>query len=281
MSIKITADSTCDLSAELVQAYDIGIVPLYIVKDGKDYKDGIEITPDDIFDYVEKTGNMCSTAAVNALEYEEIFRDWRDKYDGVIHISISAEFSSCYQSAVTAAENLDNVRVVDSRNLSTGSGLVVLKAAELAREGLSLDEICQQLNQFTGRVEASFVLNKLDYLKKGGRCSSLAALGANLLKLKPCIEVRNGKMQVGKKYQSSFEKCLKKYVKDRLCDRDDIDYSRIFITHCACKEEMVNMVREAVCEYANFEEILMTTAGCTVSSHCGPETLGILFVRSK
>lgn len=281
MNIKVTADSTCDLSAELIAANDIQIIPLYIIKDGRQYKDGLEITPDDIYAYAQTTGEMCSTAAINEMEYVELFERCVKEYDGVIHINISNEFSVCNQNALRAAEQFENVRVIDSRNLSTGSGHVVLRAVELAKEGKDLDQIAEELKAYTERVEASFVVDKLDYLKKGGRCSSLAALGANLLRLRPCIEVKSGKMGVGKKYQGSFVKCLKKYVDDRLTDRQDIDTSRIFITHSGCSDEVIAMVREEVEKLAKFDEILITRAGCTVSSHCGPNTLGILFARKS
>ncbi|MGI6151536.1 MAG: DegV family protein [Christensenellales bacterium] len=279
MNIKITADSTCDLSPELIRKYDIDIIPLYIIKNGDSFRDGINITPEDIFDHVANGGDICTTSALNVSDYMEKFTELSPKYDAVIHINISAEFSACFQNATLAAGEFENVYAVDSRNLSTGSGHVVIEAAKMAKSGMDAKEIVQKLNELTGRVEASFVIDKLDYLKKGGRCSSLAALGANLLNLKPCIEVRDGAMHVAKKYKGSFEKSLKKYVKDRLEGRTDIDPSRIFITSSGCDPEVVRSVREAVEGYVDFQEIIETTAGCTISSHCGPNTLGILFMR--
>ena len=279
MNIKITADSTCDLSKELVEKYDISIVPLYIIKDGKEYKDSLEITPKDIFDHVAAGGAITSTAAVNSADYSQIFSQLSKEYDAVIHINISAEFSSCYQNACIAAEEFDNVYVVDSRNLSTGSGLIVLRAAEMAKDGVSPKEIVDSLNKLTSKVEASFVVEKLDYLRKGGRCSALAALGANLLSLRPCIEVKDGKMGVGKKYRGKYSACIEKYVIERLSGRDDIDTSRIFITHSPSDKEIIDIAHKAVKKCGKFDEILETEAGCTVCSHCGPNTLGVLFIR--
>ncbi len=279
MRIKITSDSTCDLSRELLERYDITVLPLTVVKDGAEFRDGATISPQEIFDHVAAGGGLCSTSAVSIGEYEEFFSSFAAEYDGVIHLNISAEFSSCFQNATLAAENFPNVRAVDSRNLSTGHGLVVLEAAKLAQELDDLDEICARLRAFTGRVEASFVLKRLDYMAKGGRCSSATALGANLLNLRPCIEVKDGKMQVVKKYRGPYDRCLVSYIKDRLTERDDLCYERIFLTHTTMKESELQAAREALAQHDVFAEVLETTAGCTVSCHCGPDTLGILFVR--
>ena len=279
MNIKIMSDSTCDLPRDLVEKYNIEIVPLTVVKDGQAYSDGLDITPADIFAHVAAGGDLCSTAALSVGEYQDQFAKFSSSYDGILHVSISAEFSSSYQNACLAAEEFDNVRVVDSRNLSTGQGLVVLKACELAQSCSSLDELQQQLNAFTPKVEASFLLDQLKYMVKGGRCSAAAALGANLLNLKPCIEVKDGKMGVVKKYRGNYAKCLASYVKDRLADRDDLQHGTLFVTRTPVTDDCLKAVEEAVDTYADFENIYWTTAGCTVSCHCGPGTLGVLFVR--
>ncbi|MCH5325565.1 MAG: DegV family protein [Eubacterium sp.] len=279
MNIKITADSTCDLSPGLTEKYGIQILPLYIVKEGKSYKDMEEIVPQDIFDHVSAGGDITSTAAINADDYINYFKPLSEQYDAVIHIDISSDFSSCYQNACIAANEFENVYVIDSRNLSTGSGLLVLEAAEMAQAGESAEKIVNRLNNLALKVEASFVIDKLDYLRKGGRCSALAALGANLLSLRPCIEVVDGKMKVGKKYRGNFEKCIDQYVKERLEGRFDISKKRIFITHTPTAPGLADAVRRAIVKYVQFDEILETNAGCTVSSHCGPSTLGILFIR--
>jgi DegV family protein with EDD domain len=280
MRIKITSDSTCDLSSEILQQYDIGITPLTVIKDGVAFKDNITITPADIFAHVASDGALCSTTAVSIGEYQDFFAPLAATYDAVVHINISAEFSSTHQNARLAAAEFDNVVAVDSRNLSTGQGLVVLKACQLAKTAESLEQLITELEAFTGKVEASFVVDKLEYLVKGGRCSSAAALGANLLNLKPCIDVIDGKMGVTKKYRGKYDKCLVSYVKERLEGRDDLDTSMpIFITQTKVSEESYAAVQEAVKEYGHFETVYETVAGCTVSCHCGPGTLGILFVR--
>lgn len=279
MSIKITSDSTCDLSPELISRYQVEIVPLTIVKEGKPYRDGLEITPGDIFRHVDAGGDITSTTAVSVGEYRDVFARLSPVHDAVIHINISAEFSSCHQNACIAAEEFDNVYVVDSRNLSTGHGLVVLRAAELAEAGIPAGQIVETLRAMTGRVDASFILEQLKYLQKGGRCSAAAVLGANLLKLKPCIEVRDGKMGVGKKYRGSFAHCLESYITDRLANRDDLDLRRVFITHSGVEPEILQLALDTVRRLQPFEEVCVTRAGCTVSSHCGPGTIGVLFVR--
>jgi DegV family protein with EDD domain len=279
MRIKITADSTCDLSPALLEKYDITLAHLIVNKNGEEFIDGVTITPADIFAHVAAGGDLCSTAALGVGDYQDLFAKFASDYDAVVHISISSEFSSSYQNAYLAAAEFDNVRVIDSRNLSTGQGLVVLAACEMGESCTDLDKICADLVELTGRVEASFVLDQLKYMVKGGRCSSAAALGANLLNLKPCIEVRDGKMSVVKKYRGNFTKCLTSYVKDRLEGREDLDTKRLFITRTPVSEDSYAAVKEAVANYSNFDEVIESEAGCTVSCHCGPGTLGVLFIR--
>ena len=283
MNIKISADSTCDLSPDLIARYDIGISPLYIVRDGESLVDGVDITPDEIYAHVEAGGSMCSTAAVSVYDYVEFFRKELESADAVVHFHISGDMSACYQNACIAAAEVGNVYPVDARNLSTGIGLLVLEAAELARKGgLTAQEIQQRMNQRRELLDVSFVVKQLGYLRKGGRCSSVAALGANMLSLRPCIQVKDGKMGVGKKYRGAYQKCLLQYVKERLEGRDDIDPHRIFITESGgFTPEEVAEVEAAVRGYQPFEEVLHTRAGCTVSSHCGPRTLGILYFHTK
>ena len=279
MGIKITSDSTCDLSKELIEKYDISIIPLTIIKNDEAFADGVTITPADIFAHVADGGDLCSTTAKNIGEYTDYFEKYASEYDGIIHINIGAGFSSCYQNACLAAEDYENVRVIDSQNLSTGQGLVVLKACELAQTFNDLDQIKEELDAFTPRVEASFLLDQLKYMVKGGRCSATAALGANLLNLKPCIEVKDGKMSVVKKYRGTYSKCLANYVKDRLDQRDDLERKHLFVTHTPVTDDCREAVQKAVDQYADFENIYWTDAGCTVSCHCGPGTLGVLFIR--
>ena len=279
MKIKISSDSTCDLSQELVDKYDVNIVPLYIVKDGKELVDGVDIVPQDIYDHVANGGTIVSTAAVSVADYLTVFGKLREEYDAVVHFCISSEMSCCYQNACVAAAEIGGVYPVDSRNLSTGIGLLILEAAEMAAKGeMTGEEIQSAMDERREKLDVSFILDTLSYLAKGGRCSTVAALGANLLSLKPCIEVKNGAMGVGKKYRGNLVKCLLQYVKDRLDGRDDIDTRRIFITESGgYTDEEVEQVRQTVLACQPFAEVLHTNAGCTVSSHCGPTTLGILY----
>lgn len=279
MKIKILSDSTCDLSTELLEKYDISVLPLTVIKDGNSYSDGVNITQREIFDHVANGGDLCSTAATNMGEYSDWFAKYASEYDSVVHINLGSGFSSCYQNACLAAEDFDNVCVIDSMNLSTGQGLVVLKACELAQTCTSLAQLKEELDAFTPKVEASFLLDQLKYMAKGGRCSSATALGANLLNLKPCIEVKAGKMSVVKKYRGNYAKCLASYVKDRLADRDDLDRTTLFVTGTTISDECEDAVMKAIETYADFDNIYRTDAGCTVSCHCGPGTLGVLFVR--
>ncbi len=278
--IIITADSTCDLSDELIQKHNIKIAPLYVVIDGKALKDSEQASPDDIYRYFDEKGEVAKTSAVSVDDYQNFFTPLVTDGFTVIHFNISLGFSSCYQNAVIAANELENVYPVDSKNLSTGIGLLVLKAAELAESGVPVREILRIINKTVDLVESSFVIDTLTYLHKGGRCSTLAKLGANLLKLKPCIEVKDGLMHVGKKFRGSYVRCIKEYINLRLSGRDDIDKSRIFITHTRCSDEIVTTAKSEVQKYG-FDEILETTAGCAITSHCGPNTLGILFIKKQ
>ncbi len=280
MSIKVTSDSTCDLSPELLSRYDITLTPLSVIKEGVSFLDNVDITPDDIYRHVDNGGALCSTSAVNVDSYRKVFKEFSSKYDAVIHITIGSLFSACYQNATIAAANFPNVYVVDSMNLSTGQGHLVIEAAELAQKGLSGVEIASQLNALRSRVHASFILDRLDYMQKGGRCSSVVALGGKLLRIKPEIAVLDGAMKMVDKYRGSFDKCVEKYVRDILKDQQDIRLDRIFITHSPVEESAVAMARETIKKYVDFkdENIYETSANCTVACHCGPGTLGVLFM---
>ena len=279
--IKITCDSTCDLTPELYEKYQVSVSPLCVTLGDDLHRDSVDVTAQDIFAYVDQTGNLPKTSAISVGEYEEFFQPFVDDGCSVIHINISSEFSACYQNACLAAQNLGNVYPVDSRNLSTGSAHLVLAAAEMAQQGVEAAQIAEELKKLQARVDASFVLQTLEYLKKGGRCSSVVALGANLLSLRPEIEVTGGKMEVGKKYRGKMEKTILDYVKGRLVGRDDIDTKRIFITHSYAPQEIVEKVIALVKELHPFEEIIETKAGCTITSHCGPNCLGVLFLRKE
>ncbi len=279
MNIKIISDSTCDLSEQLIAKHNITLAPLTVIKGDEQFKDGVTITPDVIFSHVANGGALCTTAANSIGEYADLYEQFSGDYDGIVHITIGSCFSACYQNACLAAEDYPNVRVIDSRNLTAGQGLVLLKACALSKTATDLDELADAVRAYTEKVEASFLVEKLDYLVKGGRCSSAAALGANLLNLKPCIEVKDGKMAVVKKYRGNYTKCLSTYVKERLEGRDDIDRDTVIVTKTKLPAECYDAVMSAVHTYGGFKHIYETTAGCTISCHCGPGTLGLLFVR--
>lgn len=280
LAVKIISDSTCDLSKDLLEKYDIAIAPLTVTLGERSGHDGIEITPDDIYEFVSTTGQLPKSSAVSVGEYEDLFKYWREQGFDVVHFNISAKFSVSHQNACTAAQNIGGVEVVDSENLSTGQGLLVLHGAEMAREGKSASEIAEACRNLAKQVEASFVIDTTDYLHKGGRCSSLANLSASLLRLKPCIEVQNGAMHPGKKYHHSIKHAIHSYIEDRLKGRQDIEQKRIFITHTRIDSAIVDDVREMLHKYCpDMQEIIETTAGATITTHCGPGTLGILFVR--
>ena len=279
MNIKILTDSTCDLPKPILDACGIDLTPLTVVKDGAEFKDGITITPAEIFAHVAAGGALCSTSAVSVGEYQDIFAAYTEKYDGILQICIGSGFSASYQNACLAAQDYENVRVIDSQNLTVGQGFLAMKAFALAETASSLDELADSVRQYVSQVETSFVVDKLDYLAKGGRCSSAAALGANLLSLKPCIELVSNKLSVGKKYRGNFTKCLSSYIRDRLDGRDDIDWETIFVVKTVVSDESYQAVMEAVHNYGHFTNIMESTAGCTISCHCGPGTLGIIFLR--
>ena len=277
----IASDSTSDLSAELVSRYDVKILPLTVNLGGKLYADGLEIDPDTIYAHYEKTGELPKTSAINIADFEAFFGEQTKDGASMVFFTISSTMSATYNNARLAAEEFENVYVVDTKNLSTGGGLLVIAAAEMAQAGKDAAEIAKACEELTSRVDASFVIDNLEFLRKGGRCSALAAFGANLLNLKPCIVVKNGSMGAAKKYRGRFEMVLKQYIADRIGDASDIETERIFVTHAGCDENIVNACVEQVKEMGVFGEVLITRAGCTVSSHCGRNTLGVLFVRKS
>ena len=277
----IASDTSIDLSKELIEKYDIKTIPFSVMLGEEQYKDGVDITPDDIYAFHDRTGTLGKTAAVNVAEAEEFFRSLKENDDDeIIFFTISKTLSGTNQYACVAAAEVGGVYVIDTKNLSTGGGLSVIKACEMKAEGKTAEEIVDFVNnKMVDYVNASFVIDSLEYLHKGGRCSTLAALGANLLKLKPCIEVKNGSMAVGKKYRGKFADVLVEYTQARLEEADNIDLDRVFVTHAGVDMEIVNAVAEQVKKTLPFKEVLITRAGATVSCHCGRNTLGVLFVQ--
>ncbi len=279
--VVICSDSTTDLSAELIAKYDIKTVRLTVNLGGKVYTDGLDVDPDMIYRHYEAHGELPKTAAPNIAAFCSFFEEQTANGCAVVLFTISGEMSSTYNNARLAAANYPDVYVVDTRNLSTGGGLLVLAAAQMAQSGMSAGEIARECASLTDCVDASFVIDNLEFLHKGGRCSAVAALAAGVLQLKPCITVRGGKMGVAKKYRGKFARVLQTYIVDRIGDAADIDLSHVFVTHAGCDEAIVAQCVAQVKAAAPWGEVHVTRAGCTVSSHCGRNTLGVLFMRKK
>ncbi len=277
--ILLASDSTTDLGRELIDRYQVHILPLQVTLGSQSYADGIDISPDDIYAHYEKTGQLPKTAAVNIADFTDFFAKCTEEGYSVVFFTIGSELSSTYHNAVIAAEPYPNVHVVDTGNLSTGGGLLLLRAGEMREQGLDAGTIAQQCRELAARVDASFVVDNLEFLYKGGRCSALAAFGANLLQLKPSIIVRHGKMSVGKKYRGKFASVLTRYIADQLKDASDIELDHVFVTHAGCDPEICDQCLRQVKELLPFREVHFTRAGCTISSHCGRNTLGVLFIR--
>ena len=278
--IRITCDSTCDLTEELYRRFSVETIPLGVLLGEELRHDGVDVTVDELYSYVDKTGTLPKTSAISQFEYIERWKKYRDAGEEVIHINISSGISACYQNACLAAEELGGVYPVDSKLLSSGSGILVMCASKLAEEGMEVNQILERIEDLKTRIECSFVIDTLEYLKKGGRCSSLAAFGANLLKLHPEINMLNGTMDVGRKYRGGPEKFIPDYIKGRLGNRTDLDRSLYIVTHSKAAPEAVRKALEMGRE-AGFENIFETRAGSTISSHCGPGTLGIMVVKAK
>ncbi len=279
MKIAISAESTIDLTKELLNKFDIKTLPFTVILGDKEYKDG-EISSWDIFDFVEKNGILPKTSAINSQQYTEFFMGLKKDYDAVVHFCLSSGISSACNNAKLAAGELENVFVVDTKSLSTGIALLAILGRELALDGKSAEEIVQICEKRTADVQASFVVKKLNYLHKGGRCSSIALLGANLLSIRPEIILQDGKMISNKKYLGKMEKVISTYCKDVLKDNPTPNKKYAFVTYTTATEEMVNNAKSAL-EEAGFETIYETKAGATITSHCGENTLGILFLNSS
>lgn len=280
-NIVITSDSTTDLSPQLKERYNISTLPLGVTLGDKSYLDGVDITPEDIYSHYDKTGELPKTSAANIDDCINFFKSFAEAGKTVIHFTISSQMSSTFNNSRLAAAEFENIYVIDTKNLSTGGGLLVVAAAEMATNGIPAEKIVADIEKKVDCVDASFVIDKLEYLYKGGRCSALAMLGANLLKLKPCIEVKDGVMGVGKKYRGKFEEVVRTYISERLGDGSDIETDRIFVTHAGCDEAVVNAALKQVKDMGIFSEVFLTRAGSTISSHCGANTLGILFIRKN
>lgn len=284
VKIILSADSTCDLGDELKAQYDVHYYPYHIILEEQEYRDNVDIAVEQIFEAYYKKKALPRTAAINVQEYIDYFQDWVEQGFDVIHLNLGGALSSAHTNCVLAAEELNargkgQVYPIDSCNLSTGIALQIIEAGERIAAGMPAAQIAEEIKALRSKVHASFILDTLDFMRAGGRCSAVAAVGANLLNLKPCIEVDNsdGSMHVGKKYRGNFARVLSQYVKDELGKYSNIKHDHIFITYSTIDPEIAALVRQTIQDTAEFQEIHETRASCTISCHCGPNTLGILF----
>lgn len=283
MSVKIIADSTCDLSKELLEKYNVSVLPLHIVLGDKEYKDGLEIGPDEIYQWSDANNEAPKTSAASISDAMELFQTHLKDFDEIICFSISGQMSTTVNVMRMAAEELDaedKIHIIDSENLSTGGGLLVIEAAMMASEGKSGKEITEVIEQLKPQVRASFIVDTLTFLHRGGRCSGVAALAGGALKLHPKIVVENGAMKPDKKYRGKMSSAILTYAKELEPQLKNAKTDRVFITHSGCSEEIIQSIYDFLKELNLFDEILITRAGGVISSHCGPGTLGVLFIEN-
>ena len=276
--VKIVADSTCDLNSDLLKRYQIEVIPLNVNLGDKSCFDGVDVHTPDLFEYYKQTGKLPTTSAPTPAYYEDFYQKWTDEGWEVVHFSISADLTVTPNIAKMAAEKFNNIFPIDSRNVSSGMGILAIKAAELRDDGLTAKEIAEKVGTMTDKVRTTCVISTLLYMYKGGRCSGIAALGANLLNLKPCIDVKDGKMGVTKKYRGNLETVLCQMVEDKLKGADNIDLSRLMIIHYDVKDSTIEAVIAKIREYQDFQDIFINKCGCSVSVHCGPGTLGMIYM---
>lgn len=279
--IKIISDSTCDLTKELLDKYDITILPLHVILGDKDLLDGVTVTPDEIYEWADENKTTPKTSAPSIEDAIDLFKPFIDNGDSIIYFSISKEMSTSINVINLAADELeatDKIFVIDSANLSTGVGHLVLEAAIMAQNGMDAPSIVAQIEELKPRVRASFVVDTLTYLHRGGRCSSVEALAGGVLKLHPKIVVENGKMNATKKYRGKIESVILSYAKDMEEEYRNAKTDRVFITHSGCDEEIIKSVYSYLENLNIFDEIIVTRAGSVISSHCGYGTLGVLFI---
>lgn len=280
--IAITTDSTCDLPQRFIDENDITVVPLTVLLDDTVYRDGVDIKPDDVYSFVEKTGKLPKTSAVTPAEYFEVFKQLTDEGKKVVHIGFSSGLSSSFQNACVAASEFDNVFCVDSKTLCTAQGLLVLKACDYREKGMDAKKIADRVTKLVPKVSATFVLDGLEYLHKGGRCSSVARFGANVLGIKPSIAVDNqtGKLEVSKKYRGKTEIVYKQYIADRMNEIKRIQPDRVVIAESGGVSSQIIAFAKGVIEGKDkFNQVIVADAGCTISSHCGPKTFAIFYIK--
>lgn len=280
--IAITTDSTCDLPQRFIDENDITVVPLTVLLGDTVYRDGVDIKPDDVYSFVEKTGKLPKTSAVTPAEYFEVFKQLTDEGKKVVHIGFSSGLSSSFQNACVAASEFDNVFCVDSKTLCTAQGLLVLKACDYRAKGMDAKKIADRVTKLVPKVSATFVLDGLEYLHKGGRCSSVARFGANVLGIKPSIAVDNqtGKLEVSKKYRGKTEIVYKQYIADRMNEIKRIQPDRVVIAESGgVSSQIIAFVKGVIEGKDKFNQVIVADAGCTISSHCGPKTFAIFYIK--
>ena len=277
LKIKLTSDSTCDLPQEFIEKHDVAICPIAILLGLDEYHDTVDIDANKVLEYVKETGTLPKTAATSIDAYKEFFAQFTNEGYTVIHFNISSKSSSCNNNASVAAKDMENVYVIDSYSLTTGQGIQILKAAKLIEEGKSAQEVVDIINADKEKVQVSFVVDKLDFLAKGGRCNAAKALAASVLKIHPSIVMNDGTLGQGKKYMGSLARGCAQYVKDLATEFKNYDESICFITHSPSDQAIVDIVTEKVKEYFKFDQVVDATAGSTVTSHCGPNTIGVIF----
>ena len=274
--IKIVCDSSCDLTKELIEEFKLTVIPFSVMLGDDEYKDGVSLSPSMIFDYVAKTGNLPKTSAINQFEFEELFATF-DKSDEIIFLTIGSKFSVTNKNAQEAAKNFENVHVIDSMSLSTGMGIQAIYASQLASQGFSAKEIVEKVEARRSKVQIGFQTYKLNYLHKGGRCSSVQLLGANLLKIRPSIRLIDGHLEMNKKYMGPMNKVCKKYVDDTILENNNPNLDLVFITHASASKDVVDAIRDELLAKVTPLRLEETVAGATVTSHCGENTIGVIY----
>lgn len=278
--IKILTDSTCDLSPELIQKHEIGVVPIYVIFDEEIYRDGIDMRATELFKKVEACGKLPKTSAAAPADFVKVFEPYIEEGCDIIYIALSSGLSSTYQNALLAAQSFPEgrIEVVDSLNLSTGIGLSVMKAVDCVNEGLNLHDVAAKVRECVPKVETEFVIDTLEYLYKGGRCSAMQNIISSMLKIRPLIKVVDGKMIVGDKTRGKRERALENMLERALAFSDQMDLTRVFVTHSAGLAD-AEFLKAELEKRINAKEIIITEAGSVISSHCGPNTVGILFMK--
>lgn len=278
-NIKIVSDSTCDLTDEQIRIHDICIVPLYVIFNTENFKDGTEINTKKLYEMVDKKKILPKTSAPSPQDFYDVFEREIEKGNKIIYIGLSSKLSSTIQNASIAAAEFqnDSIEIIDSENLSTGIGLLVMKAVDLRQNGMNIKQIAENIRDLIPKVRTRFIINTLDYLYKGGRCSALESFVGGLLKIRPIVTVKSGAMVLEEKIRGRREKILSNMLANALADKDMMDEARVFITHTEALEDAV-YIKEELMNRMKVKEIIISNAGCVISSHCGPGTVGILYI---